>query len=163
MISRNARIWFQCKLCPWKRIFIMTANTPRLIHSCMTFNCISEKGPPLPTKPMRFAGTWQQYSNRAMPHEKAITPIIGHFAATPVACSFKCPYHASVMKTLLSMSKIIVYNPFILFLYNICWKQTDSQAAVIPSHTAWLPALQLISLTVCPYWLRHDVRHPWPE
>lgn len=47
---------------------------------------------------------------------KAITPIIGHFAATPVACSFKCPYHASVMKTLLSMSKIIVYNPFILFL-----------------------------------------------
>lgn len=76
---------------------------------------MSEKGPPLSTKPMRLAGTWQQYSKKAIPHENAITPIIGHLADTPEVCNFKCPYQASVIKTLLNMSSIIVYNPFISY------------------------------------------------
>lgn len=160
-MSRNARMWFQCRFCPWKSMFIMTANTPRLIHSCMTLSCISENGPPLPTNPIRFAGTWQQYSKRAMPHENAMTPIIGHFAATPVACSFKCPYQARVMKTLLSISKMIVYNPFILFYnYHTGRHETSRQDAGRNTRHACLLVRQFISLAFYPYWLRHDDRRP---
>ena len=39
----------------------------------------------VPSKPMRLAGTWQQYSKKAIPHEKAITPIRGQYLLTPVS------------------------------------------------------------------------------
>ena len=52
-------------------------------------------------------------SRKAMPHEKAMTPNSGQLLETPFSCNFKCPYQASVMKTLLSMSNMMVYSPFI--------------------------------------------------
>lgn len=48
-----------------------------------------------------------------MSHEKAITPIRGQLLDVPVCCSFRCPYHASVMKILLAKRSNTVYNPFI--------------------------------------------------
>ena len=47
-------------------------------------------------------------SKKAIIHEKAITPISGQLLLTPVSDNFKCPYQASVINTLLSMSKMIV-------------------------------------------------------
>lgn len=84
MIRKKARMWFQCRFWPWNRMFAITAKTPRLMHSCITFSCTSVNGPPFPWKPMRLAGTWQQYSKKAMPHEKTITPSSGHCVDTPV-------------------------------------------------------------------------------
>ena len=52
-------------------------------------------------------------SKKAIIHEKTITPMSGQLLLTPVCDNFKCPYQASVMNTLLSMSKIMVYSPFI--------------------------------------------------
>ena len=83
------------------------------MHSWITFSCTSENGPPLPVKPILLAGTWQQYSKNAMAHEKAITPISGQVLLTPVCCSLRWPYQASVMKMLLSTSNSIVYVPVI--------------------------------------------------
>ena len=37
-----------------------------VITSWTTFNCIREKGPPFPMNPKRLAGTWAQYSNKAI-------------------------------------------------------------------------------------------------
>src|SRR5882724_11330128 len=42
-------------------------------------------------EPMRFAGTWKQYSKKAMPQLMAIT---FHRATLRY---FKCPYHANVI------------------------------------------------------------------
>ena len=69
--------------------------------------------------PMRLAGTWQQYSKKAIAQLKAMTPMSGQWLLTPVCCSFRCPYHASVMKMLLSTRSRIVYIPFIFsYVFN---------------------------------------------
>ena len=47
-------------------------------------------------------------SKKAIPHEKAITPMSGQLLLVPDSCNFKCPYQASVIKTLLSMSSKMV-------------------------------------------------------
>ena len=47
-------------------------------------------------------------SKKAIIHEKAMTPMSGQLLLTPDCWSFKCPYQASVMKTLLSMSSMMV-------------------------------------------------------
>ena len=59
-----------------------------------------------------------------MPQEKAITPINGQWLLTPDSDNLRCPYQASVMKTLLSMSNKMVYSPFILFLCERTAKRT---------------------------------------
>lgn len=51
--------------------------------SCIIFSCISEKGPPLPLNPMRFAGTWHAYSASAMSHEKRMTAMSGQWLLRP--------------------------------------------------------------------------------
>ena len=78
----------------------------------MIFNCISENGPPFPAKPIRVAGTWAQYSKKAMNQERVITPIRGQWLITLASCNFRCPYQAKVMKILEVISSPIVYNPF---------------------------------------------------
>lgn len=112
-MSRKARMWFQCRCVPWKRMFVMTQNTAMDIPSWITLSCTMLKGPPFSMKPKRLAGTWQQYSKKAMPQENAITPMSGQLLETPDCCSRRCPYQANVMKTLLSMSSMMVYKPFI--------------------------------------------------
>lgn len=47
-------------------------NTLSEITSCITLSSIKEKGPPLPENPMRFAGTWKQYSKKAIPQLTSI-------------------------------------------------------------------------------------------
>ena len=51
---------------------------------------------------------WTTNSMPAIIHEKAITAIRGQFVEMPAWLSFRCPYHASVIKTLLQMSNKIV-------------------------------------------------------
>src|SRR5881392_3632972 len=69
-----------------------------VMHSCITLSCTSEKR----ADPMRFAGTWKRYSKNASAQLAAIAIHSG-------AClTFKCPYHASVMKTFEMISKIAV-------------------------------------------------------
>ena len=38
---------------------------------------MSEKGPPLPMKPILLAGTIRVYSKKAIAHENTITPMSG--------------------------------------------------------------------------------------
>ena len=47
-------------------------------------------------------------SKKAIIHEKTMTPMSGQLLDVPVSCNFKCPYQASVMNTLLSMSNMMV-------------------------------------------------------
>src|SRR6266704_2098623 len=51
---------------------------------------------------MRFAGTWKQYSKKAMPQ---LAKITFHSASLR---NFRCPYHATVMKTFEMVSRRIV-------------------------------------------------------
>ena len=37
--------------------------------------CINENGPPLPKKPIRLAGTWQEYSAKAITQENSTTAV----------------------------------------------------------------------------------------
>ena len=53
----------------WKKIVTNTVNTVRDTTSWITLSCMSENGPPLPSKPMRLAGTWHEYSGSASSHE----------------------------------------------------------------------------------------------
>ena len=82
--------------------------------SCITLSCISEKGPPCPAKPIRFAGTWHKYSRKAIDQLNTITPINGKDANQLNYCfNFKCPYQAKVMNILDITNKPTVYNAFI--------------------------------------------------
>lgn len=56
---------------------------------------------------------------KAIAQLKAITPMRGQWALTPVCCNLRCPYHANVMKTLLSSSNNIVYNPFMSLSFRL--------------------------------------------
>src|SRR2546430_9250474 len=56
--------------------------------SCIVFNCAGVNS----YDPIRFAGTWKQYSKKAMPQ---LTTITFHSASLR---NRKCPYHATVMK-----------------------------------------------------------------
>lgn len=74
----------------------------------MTLSCTNEKGPPLSAKPIRLAGTWQQYSKNATHHEKITTANRGQLELTPVCYNLRWPYHANVIKILLQMSNRMV-------------------------------------------------------
>src|SRR6202048_3172957 len=64
----------------------------------MVFSCAAENS----YDPMRFAGTWKQYSKKAIPQ---LTKITFHKASCRY---FKCPYQAKVMKILETVSNNIV-------------------------------------------------------
>ena len=95
--QRKAARWFQCKDSPLNNKVENTVNTISVITSWITFNCINVKGPPFPLNPSRLAGTWHEYSARAISQENNITPYNGQLLITLVSCNFKCPYHANVM------------------------------------------------------------------
>ena len=65
-------------------------NTIMVITSWITLSCPRSKRP----KPMRFAGTWKQYSKKAIPQLARIAIQTG-FARK----SLRWPYQAKVMKT----------------------------------------------------------------
>lgn len=77
--------------------------------SWMTFSSQIENGPPNCDDPMRLAGTWKQYSNRAMPQ------LSSTMASMPKRSSLDLnamwPYQASVMKAFDMMSRATVAIP----------------------------------------------------
>lgn len=93
-------------------------NITRVMTSWMIFNCIRLKGPPLPSNPKRLAGTWAQYSKKAIPHEKRMTPISGQWVLILASCSFRWPYQAKVINMLDKISRPIVASPLIMKIQN---------------------------------------------
>ena len=116
MMQAKLTRWFQRMGSPLKTVATMTVKTSSETHSWMTFSSISEKGPPVICEPMRLAGIMNEYSKKAMPHERAMMPMSGQSLMTFICCSFRLPYQAKVMKTLLTMSIKIVINPLGIFL-----------------------------------------------
>ena len=57
MRQAKAAKWFQWSASPRKNTTVKMVNTVKVITSWITLSCISEKAPPLPWKPRRFAGT----------------------------------------------------------------------------------------------------------
>ena len=93
----------------------MTVKTVRDMTSWMTLSWRRLKGPPLPEKPMRLAGTVRQYSKKAIPQEKRITRISGQPVEIFISCSFRWPYQANVMKTFEHISMRMVQKPCISY------------------------------------------------
>ena len=89
----------------------MAVKTVSEMTSWMTLSCIKLKGPPLPLKPMRLAGTVRQYSKKAIPQEKRMIRISGQPVETFISCSLRWPYHAKVMKMFEHTSIRIVQIP----------------------------------------------------
>ena len=162
-MQRKAAAWFQCKLWFWNIIFAIMANTMSEIHSWMTFSCTKENWPPFPSKPRRLAGTWQQYSKNAIPHEKSITPHSGHWEDRPLCWSFKWPYHAIVMKILLKRSSRMVEIPFISISCpcmksrrcesvrekrELLWRSSQNMTLIRRSFAKEYSMFQLISLAI---------------
>ena len=81
----KAATWFQWSDWPWKRKPTMRVKIVSEMTSWMTLSCTRVKGPPLPTKPMRLAGTAKQYSTNAMLQEKTMTAMSGQLELTPVS------------------------------------------------------------------------------
>lgn len=102
-----------------------TVNTEREITSWITFSWTSEKGPPLPTNPILFAGTWQQYSKRAMPQLMRIIAKRERPEPHFVCENLRCPYQAMVMKLFDTMSKRIVQRAFIALMFRILSYSSD--------------------------------------
>src|SRR5713226_9457237 len=75
-----------------------TEKTDSVITSWMVLSCAVVKS----YEPMRFAGTWKQYSKKAIPQLARMT-----FQSASLR-NFKWPYHAKVMKILDTMSNRIV-------------------------------------------------------
>ena len=75
------------------------ANTIKVMTSCIIFNCAAENL----AWPMRLAGTWKQYSAKAI---SQLTRITFHIAD---CLNFKWPYHAKVIKTFEIVSRMIVF------------------------------------------------------
>ena len=110
----KAAKWFHWSGWPLKTNSTMIEKTVREMTSWMTLSCIRLKGPPLPLKPMRLAGTVRQYSKKAMPHEKRITRISGHPVEIFISCNLRCPYQAKVIKMLEQTSIRIVQRACIM-------------------------------------------------
>ncbi len=86
-ISANPAQWFHFSDWP-REVVENTANTSRVITSCMPLSCGAEST----TLPRRLAGTCRQYSKKAMPQLTRMTANNGDDQ------SFRCPYQAMVMK-----------------------------------------------------------------
>ena len=77
--------------------------------SWITFSSQIENGPPNSADPMRLAGTWKQYSNRAMHQLKSTMTISPKRSSLDLKAI--CPYQASVMKALETTSSNTVARP----------------------------------------------------
>lgn len=59
--------WFMRNVSFLKAIIVNIENTVIVMTSCMTFSCQRLNGPPFSMKPILLAGTWKQYSKKAIP------------------------------------------------------------------------------------------------
>ncbi len=102
-----------------------TENTVRVMTSWMVFSCAKVNS----YEPMRFAGTWKQYSANAMSQLMTITLNSGAWRY------FKWPYQAIVMKMLERVNSRIV-------IMRICCLIPGFVAPVMPCRLrAGLPQL----------------------
>ena len=113
---------------PLKTKRTISEKTVREMASWMTLSCIRLKGPPLPTKPMRLAGTVRQYSKKAMPQEKRMTQISGQLVEIFISCSLRCPYQAKVMKILEQTNIKTVQNACIV-VFSFSGRKDNKPAA----------------------------------
>ena len=86
-----------------------TVKTEREMTSWMTLSSQIEKGPPNSADPMRLAGTWKQYSKRAIPQLSRMMKIRLKRSSRDLKAI--CPYQASVMKALEMTSRAMVARP----------------------------------------------------
>ena len=120
--------------------------------SWITFNCHRLKGPPFSEKPILFAGTWKRYSKKATP--QLIRTTTNKLTPTSlfISFNFKCPYQASVIKTLEIISNII--GRMILFiliffrLKNIDPFRND-QLIIFPSFMCRIRSLICANSSLC--------------
>ena len=98
MSRMKATKWFHCRCILPNTRMEKTVNTVSVITSCITFSCIRLNGPPLPSKPMRLAGTCRQYSTKAIAQLMSINAISPILANRGICAIFRCPYHANVIK-----------------------------------------------------------------
>ena len=89
MRQKKAAMWFHWTGVPLNRKVTMTVKMVREITSWITLSCIRLKGPPLPWKPMRLAGTVRQYSKKAMPQEKRMMRMSGQPVEIFISCSLR--------------------------------------------------------------------------
>ena len=93
----KAAIWFQWKVWPLNTSIVKSENMVRETTSWITLSWTRLKGPPLSTKPMRLAGTWKEYSKRAMPHEKPDQgPVVDELHLLQLEVSVPCESHEYV-------------------------------------------------------------------
>lgn len=63
----------------WKAIIEKMMKTDRVMTSWRILSCMRLKGPSLPVNPIRLAGTWRQYSKKAIDQLKRMIAIRGRF------------------------------------------------------------------------------------
>ncbi len=112
MRNANPITWFILNCSVLKKSSENMVKTTMLITSWITFSCTNENGPPLPWYPILLAGTWNRYSNRAIPQLIRIIAINGRASIHFISLNFRWPYHANVMNVLESISRLMVMNPF---------------------------------------------------
>lgn len=76
--NKNPTKWFQRKVSFLKKVSEKIVNTTKVITSCITLSCNNVKEPPFPLNPIRLAGTWKKYSNRAIPQLMRMIEISGN-------------------------------------------------------------------------------------
>src|SRR5690606_41505570 len=91
-----------------------TANTTSVITSWITFNWIKIKGPPLPLNPILFSGTWNIYSNKAIPQLINMIEIKPSIWDQFHSENFKWPYQAMTINELLKTNSKMTHNAFIV-------------------------------------------------
>src|SRR5690348_4961394 len=113
-----------------------TVNTESVITSCITFSCHKENGPPLSTKPILFAGTWNMYSKKAIPQLIRMIRKRPALGSQFISFILRWPYQANVIKVLLQISNTMVRIIFFIkkfflllvillnkFIYCLCFIQ----------------------------------------
>lgn len=100
--------WLNLRGSLLKNRVVKMTNTTRVITSCSTLSSRSEKGPPIPSNPMRLAGIMKQYSKKAIPQLMAIMPKRGRPSSPLTSRNFSCPYQANVMNALETISSSMV-------------------------------------------------------
>ena len=94
-------------------------KTISVIASCIVFSCTRLNGPPSPLKPIRFAGTWNKYSKKAIPQLMRMIEKRPRFWLHDISLNFRWPYHAQVINILEMTKKITVVSPFIVSISNV--------------------------------------------
>src|SRR4029077_4573437 len=96
-----------------------TENTDRVITSWMVLSCAVENS----YEPMRFAGTWKQYSKKAMPQLARMT-----FQSASLRY-LRWPYQAKVIKIFETVSRTIVSTGDVS---GMEWDSVQTQSSVNP-------------------------------